>query len=39
VNQCLCDVDISRDPTRITILPGTDTTFYDPDYPGAWTRA
>ena len=35
VNQCLCDVDLSRDVTRITLLPGTDSTFYDPDYPGA----
>ena len=42
VNQCLCDVDRTRDPTRVTLLPETDANWYDafaPDLwvPGAWT--
>ena len=42
VNQCLCNVDVTRDPTAVTLLPETDTRWYDPNapdlwVPGAWT--
>ena len=42
VNQCLCDVDVTRDPTAVTLLPETDARWYDPYapdlwVPGAWT--
>ena len=39
VNQCLCDVDLTRDPTLVTVLNGTvttDTSWYDPYNPDAW---
>lgn len=37
VNQCLCDVDLSRDPSLVTVINGTtDTTWYDPDNPDLW---
>lgn len=36
VNQCLCDVDLSRDETRITVLPETAPDWYDPHHPDIW---
>jgi hypothetical protein len=36
VNHCLCDVDLTRDETRVTVLPETDEGWYDPFMPDIW---
>ena len=36
INHCLCDVDFTRDSSRITVLNDTDTTWYDADFPDIW---
>jgi hypothetical protein len=36
VNHCLCDVDLTRDESRITVLNDMDVSWYDPFNPDIW---
>lgn len=36
VNLCLCSADLTHDPTLITVLPSTNTLWYDQYLPDVW---